>query len=85
MIREDLPNLKNSNNSFLSEFYSRYETIDYSDICEVKDKTMRDVIDLYSLIYCDSFIMGQSTWSGFVEEYKNHMIEMENINAINIR
>ena len=92
MIREDLPNLKNSNNNFLSEFYSRYETIDYSDICEVNDKTMRDVIDLYSLIYCDTFIMGQSTWTGFVEEYrkelnknKNHMIEMEYINAVNIR
>ncbi len=92
LIKRDLPNLKNSNNNFLSEFYNRYETIDYSDICEVNNKTMRDVIDLYSLIYCDTFIMGQSTWTGFVEEYrkelnknKNHMIEMEYINAANSR
>jgi len=92
LIRQHLPDYKNSDNTFLSEFYNRYNTIDYSDICEVDNKTMRDVIDLYSLIYCDTFLIGQSTWSGFVKEYreqlnrdKNYMINMEYINANNSR
>jgi hypothetical protein len=92
LIRQHLPDFKNSDNTFLSEFYNRYNTIDYSDICEVDNKTMRDVIDLYSLIYCDTFLIGQSTWSAFVLEYrreinkdKNHMIKMEYINANDIR
>jgi len=92
IIREDLPNLKESNNKFLKEFYNRYETIDYSDIYKVNNKPLRDVIDLFSLIYCDTFIVGQSSWSGFVENYRreinnnrNHRIEMEYINAHDIR
>ena len=92
LIRQHLPDFKNSDNTFLSEFYNRYNTIDYSDICEVDNKTMRDVIDLYSLIYCDTFLIGQSSWSAFVLEYrreinkdKNHMIKMEYINANDIR
>jgi len=29
-------------------------------------KTFKDVIDLYSLIYCEKFVGGSSTWSDFV-------------------
>ena len=40
-------------------------------------KVLRDVVDLFSLMYCRDFIPALSTWSVFVEGYRNEIQNRE--------